>query len=313
MAELAELLAPGDALVFNDTRVIAARLKGRRRREGSDIAVEATLLRRLGPNAWSAFMRPGKRLQPGDRLAFGADEALVAELTGKGEGGEVALRFELAGAALDRAVAEHGAMPLPPYIAARRAEDARDRDDYQTVYARHDGSVAAPTAGLHFTPELLARLEARGVQAERVTLHVGAGTFLPVKAERIEDHRMHAETGRVDAATAERLNALRAAGGRVVCVGTTSLRLLESCLDAEGRYRAFDGETDIFIRPGQPVRAADALLTNFHLPRSTLLMLVAALAGMARMKAGYAHALAHGYRFYSYGDASLWWAGETPA
>ena len=257
-------------------------------------------------------MRPGKRLRPGDRLAFGGG-AIVARVEGKGAGGEVELAFDLSGAALDAAVAEHGAMPLPPYIAAKRAQDAADRRDYQTVYAVHDGSVAAPTAGLHFTPDLLARLTSDGIGAVFVTLHVGAGTFLPVKAEVLEDHHMHAESGEVSAAVAQALNAARAAGGRVVCVGTTSLRLLESCLDREGRYAPFAAETDIFIRPGRPVRAADALMTNFHLPRSTLLMLVAAFSGLDVLHAAYAHAVAAGYRFYSYGDAGLWWRAQDAA
>ena len=306
ISDLPGLLRPGDMLVFNDTRVIPARLAGARTREGSQIAVEATLHRRLSPNRWSAFMRPGKRLKPGDAIALGPGQDLQAELVAKGDGGEVELRFALAGAALDGAIAERGAMPLPPYIAARRAQDARDREDYQTVYAVHDGSVAAPTAGLHFTPELLQAIGAAGVEPAFVTLHVGAGTFLPVKTDTVEEHRMHAEYGEVSASTAEALQRARDGGGRVVCVGTTSLRLLESCLTDEGRYAAFAGETDIFIRPGRPVRAADALLTNFHLPRSTLLMLVAAFSGVATLRGAYAHAVEAGYRFYSYGDAGLW-------
>ncbi len=305
--DLPDLLAPGDVLVFNDTRVIPARLSGVRVRNGSRVQVEATLHRRLAPHRWSAFMRPGKRLQPGDQVALGPDEDLTARLDVKGEGGEVELAFDLQGAELDKAVAVRGTMPLPPYIAAKRAQDERDRCDYQTIYAVHDGSVAAPTAGLHFTPGLLSALAARRVGAVFVTLHVGAGTFLPVKTEAVEDHRMHAEYGEVDAASADALNAARAAGGRVVCVGTTSLRLLESCLTAEGRYAPFAAETDIFIRPGRQVRAADGLLSNFHLPRSTLLMLVAAFSGLDTVKRAYAHALAAGYRFYSYGDAGLWW------
>ncbi len=308
--ELPELLRPGDVLVFNDTRVIPARLAGVRTRDGATVAVEATLHRRLSPDRWSAFMKPGRRLRPGDRLAFGlgggCDDALGGEVEAKLAGGEVTLRFDWGGAALDAAVAAVGVMPLPPYIAARRAGDARDRVDYQTVYAAHDGSVAAPTAGLHFTAELLQRLEARGVGAAFVTLHVGAGTFLPVKTAVVDDHRMHAEYGEVSAQTAVALQRTRDSGGRVVCVGTTSLRLLESCLTPEGRYAPFAGETDIFIRPGRPVRSADALLTNFHLPRSTLLMLVAAFSGLATLQHAYAHAVRKGYRFYSYGDAGLW-------
>ena len=309
--ELPGLLAPGDVLVFNDTRVIPARLSGRRTRDGSVIGVEATLHRRLAPDRWSAFMRPGKRLRPGDRVAFGAEADLTARLEAKGDGGEVELAFDLQGGALDAAVALRGSMPLPPYIAARRPQDARDRRDYQTVYAAHDGSVAAPTAGLHFTPELLNALASRGVGAVYVTLHVGAGTFLPVKTDTVEDHRMHAEYGEVSAAAAQALNAARDAGGRIVCVGTTSLRLLESCLTGEGRYAAFARETDIFIRPGREVRAADGLMSNFHLPRSTLLMLVAAFSGLETLRTAYAHAVREGYRFYSYGDAGLWWRRPT--
>jgi S-adenosylmethionine:tRNA ribosyltransferase-isomerase len=310
--DLPELLSAGDVLVFNDTRVIPARLSGVRTREESTVAVEATLHRRRAPNRWSAFMRPGKRLRPGDRVGFGPKGEMGAMIEAKGEGGEVELAFDLAGPELDAAIMAHGVMPLPPYIAAKRGEDEADRSDYQTVYAANDGSVAAPTAGLHFTPELLAALKARGVGTAFVTLHVGAGTFLPVKADAIEDHRMHAEYGEVSAETAAALNAARRAGGRIVCVGTTSLRLLESCLTPEGDYAPFAGETDIFIRPGRKVRAADALMTNFHLPRSTLLMLVAALSGLDTLQAAYAHAVADGYRFYSYGDGGLWFpAPET--
>jgi S-adenosylmethionine:tRNA ribosyltransferase-isomerase len=307
-------LRAGDVLVLNDTKVIPARLKGVRHRGESHVAVEATLHRRLAAHRWSAFMRPGKRLAQGDRIVFGESSdracllgALDATVTGKGEGGEVTLSFDLSGPDLDAAVAERGAMPLPPYIAAKRAEDERDRRDYQTVYAQEDGSVAAPTAGLHFTPELLARLAEAGVSTEFVTLHVGAGTFLPVKTEVLAEHRMHPEWGEVDAATAERLNAARQAGGRIVCVGTTSLRLLESATGEDGVISGFEGETAIFITPGYRFRAADGLMTNFHLPKSTLFMLVSAFAGVAAMRAAYQHAIAAGYRFYSYGDASLLW------
>jgi S-adenosylmethionine:tRNA ribosyltransferase-isomerase len=310
VADLPSLLRAGDVLVFNDTRVIPARLFGVRVREGASVRVEALLHRRLGPAAWSAFMRPGKRLRLGDQVRFealdGGADPLDAAVDAKDEGGEVRLAFDLSGPALDEAVRIIGRMPLPPYIAAKRAEDAQDLTDYQTVYAREEGSVAAPTAGLHFTPELLAELSARGVGQAFVTLHVGAGTFLPVKTEAIADHRMHAEYGEVSEQTAAALNAVRAAGGRIVCVGTTSLRLLESAATPSGEIAPFAGETDIFIRPGYRFRAADALLTNFHLPKSTLLMLVAALAGLDRVRSAYAHAVASGYRFYSYGDASLW-------
>ncbi len=314
VSNLPGLLRAGDILVLNDTRVIPARLKGVRTRKASRVAVEATLHRRLSAHVWTAFMRPGKRLAAGDRVSFGEaqDRAcflgdLDATVKGKGEGGEVTLAFDLAGPDLDAAIAERGAMPLPPYIAARRPEDAQDRADYQTVYAEEDGSVAAPTAGLHFTPGLLAKLATAGVHTARVTLHVGAGTFLPVKTETLAEHRMHAEWGEIDAATAQRLNAVRAAGGRIVCVGTTSLRLLETSTGEDGVVRPFLGETDIFITPGYRFRAADGLMTNFHLPKSTLFMLVCAFAGTQTMKAAYAHAIAAGYRFYSYGDGSLLW------
>jgi len=318
VGDLPSLLRAGDALVFNDTRVIPARLDGLREArsegggDGHAVAVEATLHKRLGPDRWSAFMRPGKRLKVGDRVRFGTSSdracdgaALDATLVAKGEGGEVELAFDLSGPDLDIAINSRGHMPLPPYIAAKRPEDEQDRADYQTVYAREDGSVAAPTAGLHFTPDLLARLAAAGVSQHFVTLHVGAGTFLPMKVDDTDDHRMHAEYGEVSAETAVALNAVRAAGGRVVCVGTTSLRLLESAATEAGEISAWAGETAIFITPGYRFRAADVLMTNFHLPRSTLFMLVSAFSGFETMKAAYAHAIATGYRFYSYGDSSL--------
>jgi len=314
VSDLPSLLRAGDALVFNQTRVIPARLSGHRTRDDSVVAVEATLHRRLTPSRWTAFMRPGKRLKAGDRVSFGetSDRAcllssLDATVADKGEDGEVTLAFDLAGPDLDLAIAERGMMPLPPYIAARRAEDEQDRADYQTVYARDDGSVAAPTAGLHFTPELLATLAEMGVSEHFVTLHVGAGTFLPVKVDDIADHRMHPEWGEVTAETAAALNAVRAAGGRIVCVGTTSLRLLESAADEDGAIRPFADETAIFITPGYRFRAADGLMTNFHLPKSTLFMLVSAFAGLETMRAAYDHAIDTGYRFYSYGDGSLLW------
>jgi S-adenosylmethionine:tRNA ribosyltransferase-isomerase len=257
-------------------------------------------------------------LKPGDRIRFGENPtgfgdracllgALDATVKDKGEDGEVTLSFDLMGPDLDLAIAERGMMPLPPYIAARRAEDERDRSDYQTVYAREDGSVAAPTAGLHFTPGLLAALEAAGIGRAFVTLHVGAGTFLPVKTEAVAEHRMHPEYGEVSPAAAAAINAARAAGGRIVCVGTTSLRLVESAAREDGQVEPFAAETSIFITPGYRFRVADGLMTNFHLPKSTLFMLVCAFAGMARMQAAYAHAIAGGYRFYSYGDSSLLW------
>lgn len=309
--DLPDLLQPGDALVFNDTRVIPARLSGTRTRSGPDgealsVAVEATLHHRDAPDAWSAFMKPGKRLKPGDRVDF-AD--LTAVIDAKGEDGLVTLRFDRSGPALDDAIREIGVMPLPPYIAAKRAEDDRDRSDYQTVYATHDGSVAAPTAGLHFTPALLDALRARGVSTHAVTLHVGAGTFLPVKADDTADHRMHSEWGTVSEETAASLNAVRALGGRIVCVGTTSLRLLESAATPDGIIHPFHDDTAIFITPGYRFRAVDVLMTNFHLPKSTLFMLVSAFAGLDTMKAAYAHAIQTGYRFYSYGDGSLLFRG----
>ncbi|WP_026782859.1 tRNA preQ1(34) S-adenosylmethionine ribosyltransferase-isomerase QueA [Pleomorphomonas koreensis] len=308
--DLADLLLPGDALVFNDTRVIPAQLEGRRDRPGAEpVHISATLHLREAPDCWRAFVKGARKLRPGDRVLFsGADPAagpLAAIVTAKGEEGDVGLRFDLAGPALDAALAAVGHIPLPPYIAARRAEDEHDRADYQTVYARENGAVAAPTAGLHFTPDLLARLEARGIGRHFVTLHVGAGTFLPVKAEDTEHHRMHAEIGHISAETAKALNAVRAGGGRVVAVGTTSLRLLESAAGEDGIIRPFRGATDIFITPGYRFRAVDLLMTNFHLPKSTLFMLVSAFSGLDTIRAAYAHAIANGYRFYSYGDTSL--------
>jgi S-adenosylmethionine:tRNA ribosyltransferase-isomerase len=289
-----------------------------RLRGDSRVAVDATLHRRVSGHVWTAFMRPGKRLAVGDRISFGEpnDRAcflanLDATVRDKGEGGEVTLAFDLTGPDLDAAIAERGAMPLPPYIAAKRAEDEQDRADYQTVYAVEDGSVAAPTAGLHFTPELFARLAEAGVETAFVTLHVGAGTFLPVKTDDVSEHHMHAEWGEVEQSIADRLNAARAAGGRIICVGTTSLRLLESATGEDGVVRPFLGETSIFITPGYRFRAADGLMTNFHLPKSTLFMLVCAFAGTTTMRAAYAHAVETGYRFYSYGDSSLLWRAEA--
>jgi len=295
--DLPGLLATGDLLVFNDTKVIPARLTGRR----GAATVEVTLHKVEAPNRWRAFARPAKRLKPGDRIAFAEDFA--AEVADKGEGGEVTLAFDRAGAALFAALEQYGQMPLPPYMG--RDADARDRLDYQTLLAAREGAVAAPTAGLHFTPELLAALAARGIGRVTVTLHVGAGTFLPVKAEDTRDHVMHAEWGEIGAEAAAAINAARTRGGRIVAVGTTSLRLLETAAKDDGTVQAFAGETDIFITPGYRFKAVDLLLTNFHLPRSTLFMLVAAFAGLERMQAAYAHARAARYRFYSYGDACL--------
>ncbi len=311
--DLVSLLRPGDALVLNDTRVIPSRLYGRRHRGESAARVEIMLHKREGEDRWRAFARPAKKLALGETVVFDSEGAgnacelmrLQAEVEEKGEGGEVLLRFSLTGAYLDEAIARLGELPLPPYIAGKRPTDAADASDYQTTYARQEGAVAAPTAGLHFTAELFAALEARGVTRHFVTLHVGAGTFLPVKAEDTRDHRMHAEWGSVSAETAAALNTARRAGGRIVAVGTTALRLLESAADDDGTIWPFSGDTAIFITPGHRFRAVDILMTNFHLPRSTLFMLVSAFCGLEMMKRAYAHAIAREYRFYSYGDAGL--------
>ncbi|SFZ82593.1 S-adenosylmethionine:tRNA ribosyltransferase-isomerase [Devosia enhydra] len=309
VTDLVEILRPGDVLVVNDTRVLPAELSGTRIRGENRSSVSFNLHKRVDANTWRAFARPAKRLHVLDALELGGGEGqgqpMRARVAGKGDTGEVTLEFELGGAELDEAIKAHGAMPLPPYIGAKRGVEPRDSVDYQTVYAAVDGAVAAPTAGLHFTEALLQRLADRGVALERVTLHVGAGTFLPMKVEDLSEHRMHAEWGELTAATAERLEAARAAGGRIVAVGTTSLRLLETAARATGRIAPFIGETDIFITPGFRFRAVDVLMTNFHLPRSTLFMLVSAFAGYDEMRKAYAHAIASGYRFYSYGDGSL--------
>jgi S-adenosylmethionine:tRNA ribosyltransferase-isomerase len=296
--DLPQLLEPGDVLVFNDTKVIPAQLEGRR----GDASIGATLHKREGPREWQAFLRNAKRARLGDTIQFGS--GVSATVVEKSPDGSALLHFggeEPVEVLLERA----GRMPLPPYIASRRAADEEDRADYQTMFAREEGAVAAPTAALHFTPRLLEALDARGIGCETLTLHVGAGTFLPVKVEDTSGHRMHAEWGRIDAATAERLNAVRASGRRVIAVGTTSLRLLESAADEGGTIHPFEGDTAIFITPGYCFKAIDGLLTNFHLPKSTLFMLVSALMGVDVMKSAYAHAIARGYRFYSYGDASL--------
>jgi S-adenosylmethionine:tRNA ribosyltransferase-isomerase len=312
--DLPELLRPGDQLVVNDTRVIPASLSGRRIGRGPETRVEATLHKRLDGARWLAFVKPAKRLAAGDVVRFGEEGKvcflgqLDATVEAKREG-EVTLAFAFHGPVLDQAIAERGDMPLPPYIASRRAADEQDRTDYQTLFAHQEGSVAAPTAGLHFTDGLVARLRARDIGIHAVTLHVGAGTFLPVKVEDTVDHKLYAEYGAVAEATAHALNAARRAGGRIVAVGSTSLRLLESASAEDGTIRPFAGETAIFITPGYAFRAADAMLTNFHLPRSTLFMLVAAFGGLPTMRAAYAHAIAEQYRFYSYGDACLLWRG----
>ncbi len=322
VSDLPGLLRPGDALVVNDTRVIPARLKGVRVRGESVARIEATLHKREGEDRWRAFVRPAKKLNVGERVRFGADAesaacllgALDAEVLEKGEEGEVLFGFSFSGATLDEAIVRVGEMPLPPYIASKRAQDDHDSSDYQTLFANEPGAVAAPTAGLHYTPALVAALEARGVRIVKVTLHVGAGTFLPVKAEDTKDHRMHAEYGVVTPGAARVLNEARAAGGRIICTGTTTLRILESVTDEAGVVYPQACETSIFITPGYRFKAADLLLTNFHLPRSTLFMLVSAFSGLDAMRAAYAHAIASGYRFYSYGDACLLErarAGET--
>ncbi|MCA3555498.1 tRNA preQ1(34) S-adenosylmethionine ribosyltransferase-isomerase QueA [Aestuariivirga sp.] len=305
--ELPDLLRAGDVLVFNNTRVIPAALSGHRMgRSGTTPKIEALLHMRLDGSRWKAFVKPARKLVTGDRVRF-CDEktslrvnSLDATVEEKGEAGEVTLAFDLHGPALDEAIAAVGEMPLPPYISGKRGTDQQDKADYQTIYAEKQGAVAAPTAGLHFTPQVMERLQAAGISQEFVTLHVGAGTFLPVKAEDTRDHRMHAEWGEVTAAACVRLKAARAADGRIVAVGTTSLRLLES-----SGLEPFSGTTEIFITPGYRFRATDLLVTNFHLPKSTLFMLVSAFAGLERMRQAYAHAIANDYRFYSYGDSSL--------
>jgi S-adenosylmethionine:tRNA ribosyltransferase-isomerase len=298
VSDLPHLLRRGDVLVFNDTRVIPAQLEGRR----GEARIGATLHKRLDLRRWQAFVRNAKRLTPGNRIDFSHGVTAIAEK--RHADGSFTLAFageEPVEALLERA----GTMPLPPYIAGKRATDEQDREDYQTLFAREDGAVAAPTAALHFTPALLAALDGAGIGRETLTLHVGAGTFLPVKAEDTADHAMHSEWGRIDAATAERLNAARANGGHLIAVGTTTLRLLESAADEGGTIYPFEGDTAIFITPGYKFRAIDGLMSNFHLPKSTLFMLVSALMGLERMQAAYAHAIAQEYRFYSYGDSSL--------
>ena len=304
--DLIDILRAGDVLVVNDTKVIPAELTGVRVRGDSRRKVSFNLHKRLDASRWLAFARPAKHLKRGDALDLGhGRRKLAATVAGKGEAGEVTLEFALAGAALDEAIKANGAMPLPPYIGGKRDVEDRDEVDYQTVYAAVEGAVAAPTAGLHFTERLLQDLRLKGVTVERVTLHVGAGTFLPVKVEDTADHKMHAEWGEITQAVAERIGAAKEKGGRIVAVGTTSLRLLESAARQTGDLRPFMGETDIFITPGFDFRVVDVLMTNFHLPRSTLFMLVSAFSGRAAMRKAYAHAIDKGYRFYSYGDASL--------
>lgn len=302
--DLPDLLQPGDLLVCNDTKVVPAQLAGRR----GEGRIQLTLHQHVAPGCWRAFAKPAKRLRIGDRIDFGADFA--AAVTGK-DGGEVSLDFALDDATLRQKLEIYGTMPLPPYIRKMRDVDEADLSDYQTTFAQREGAVAAPTAGLHFTPDLLAVLEARGINRTLVTLHVGAGTFLPMKAERTEDHKMHAEWGEITPEAADAINKTRVNGGRIVAIGTTSLRLLESAALVDGTVEAFNGETDIFITPGYKFRAVDILMTNFHLPKSTLFMLVCAFAGLERMQQAYAHAKDAGYRFYSYGDSSLLFPEST--
>jgi len=317
--DLPAFLRAGDQLVVNDTKVIPAQLSGRRIGRETEPRIEATLIKRLDGARWQALVKPAKKLQVGDLVRFGNEGRvcllgnLDATVEHKGEAGEVTLAFAFHGAFLDQAIADVGEPPLPPYIASKRAPDDQDTTDYQTMFAAHEGAVAAPTAGLHFTPALEAALQARGVGLQRVTLHVGAGTFLPVKVDDTAEHRMHAEWGTISEETAATLNAARVAGGRIVAVGTTSLRLLESAAREDGTIAPFADDTAIFITPGYRFRAVDVLMTNFHLPRSTLFMLVSAFAGLDTMKRAYAHAITQGYRFYSYGDASLLFRAEGGA
>lgn len=305
--DLTDYLRSGDAVVFNETRVIPAALKGVRRARddfGRDVSVDANLIEQVNENTWRALARPGKRLKVSDTIEF--SDALTAKLVEKHENGEIDLTFSVAGEALREALDQYGFMPLPPYIARRRAADDQDRNDYQTVFAgQASGSVAAPTAGLHFTADLLDAIDAAGVHRTHVTLHVGLGTFAPVKDDQLDQHTLHEEWRHLSEATASVLNTARADGGRIIPVGTTALRTLESCCNADGKVFAATGPTDIFIKPGDPIRGADMLMTNFHLPKSTLFMLVCALMGTDIMQAAYAHAIKNEYRFYSYGDACL--------
>ena len=315
--DLPGFLKAGDQLVVNDTRVIPAQLSGRRIGRETEPKIDVTLIKRLDGSRWQALARPAKKLAVGDGVRFGNEGRvcllgnLDAQVESKGDEGEITLAFTFHGPILDQAIADVGAPPLPPYIASKRAPDDRDMSDYQTMFAVNEGAVAAPTAGLHFTPELESALKAKGIGLHRVTLHVGAGTFLPVKADDTSAHRMHSEWGEISTATADALNEAKRNGGRIVAVGTTSLRLLESAADADGTIRAFKDDTAIFITPGYRFKAVDVLLTNFHLPRSTLFMLVSAFAGLDTMKQTYAHAIDSGYRFYSYGDASLLFRAPT--
>ncbi|MGN6365124.1 tRNA preQ1(34) S-adenosylmethionine ribosyltransferase-isomerase QueA [Asticcacaulis taihuensis] len=306
VGDIADFMKAGDLLVVNDTRVLPTQLDGQRLRDDSVVMIEATLVKSTGASQWQAFLKPGRKVKAGDQLLFKSDAAeLKAVVSAKDDNGLYTLDFQHGPQQLLDRLHLVGGMPLPPYIRSKRHEDEQDKSDYQTIFARDEGSVAAPTAGLHFTPVLLEKLAAKGVSIERITLHVGAGTFLPVKVEDTDDHIMHAEFGIITPESAARINAARAAGGRIICVGTTSLRLLESACNMQGAIQPFAAETAIFITPGVTVRSCDLLLTNFHLPKSTLFMLVCALAGTEVMKRAYAHAIETGYRFFSYGDACL--------
>lgn len=309
LADLPSFLREGDCIIVNDTKVLPARLIGYRQRGENRAKIEATLHKREGEHCWRAFFKPAKKLNIDEEVIFVSaaddDVTLKAVLIERGEGGEGVFRFVQSGAALDSAIASVGHMPLPPYIAARRAEDEQDKQDYQTIFADRTGAVAAPTAGLHFTPALVEACKAKGADILRVTLHVGAGTFLPVKVEDTKDHKMHAEWGELNAATADALNRCRARGGRIIAIGTTSMRTLESAVKSDGTFEAWSSDTSIFITPGYRFKAVDVLLTNFHLPKSTLFMLVSAFSGLDLMREAYKHAIEKGYRFYSYGDACL--------
>lgn len=317
VSDLPQWLKPGDQLVVNDTKVISAQLRGRRIGRETEPKIEATLIKRLDASRWLALVKPAKKLAAGDVVRFGNEGKvcllghLDAEVEEKGEEGAVTLSFSFHGPALDAAIADLGSPPLPPYIASKRAPDEQDAADYQTMFAVNEGAVAAPTAGLHFTPALETALHERGVGIVKLTLHVGAGTFLPVKVDDTAEHKMHSEWGTISPEVAEALNAARAKGGRIVAVGTTSMRLLESATDENGVIRPFADDTAIFITPGYRFRAVDILLTNFHLPRSTLFMLVSAFSGLTTMRRAYAHAIDNGYRFYSYGDACLLFRAEN--
>lgn len=318
VTDLPRLLHPDDLLIFNDTRVVPAALEGHRLGRGqNEPRIETLLLERIDGSRWKALAKPGKRLKPGDRIRFGGPEnlcllgAVEATVESKLHDGEIVLAFDFSGPVLDESIKTVGHIPLPPYITAKRLPDDRDRDDYQTIFAREDGAVAAPTAGLHFTPELIERLKGHGVSIAFVTLHVGAGTFLPVRSEEVSQHKMQAERGTISVETAAQITRAKRQGQRVVCVGTTALRLVESASQPGGQISAFDSETTLFITPGYQFRTVDALITNFHLPRSTLFMLVAAFSGLETMKAAYAHAINRRYRFYSYGDACLLFPSHT--